>query len=112
WAQAAPDREFTYDGSNLVAESEAGRTVRAYAYGPGGMLAVTDFTWPAQVLDALGKRLPPTSVVTRPVVTDSQGSVVAILTDAGAVAATYQYDPFGKLLSADEAGGIPQTDVL
>ena len=82
-------RHAVWDGSNLLAELDQNNTlVKGYTWGPTGLLAVTDYTNPAQ----------PKTYLT---VADASGNIAALVDPlAGTVVASYHYDPYGKLLSA------------
>jgi RHS repeat-associated protein len=89
-------RKFVYDGWNLIAETDAdGHLLRSYTWGlsPGGALSPISAAGAlVQITDhSTGQSYFPTY--------DGNGNVVA-LTRAidGALAASYEYDPFGESL--------------
>jgi RHS repeat-associated protein len=45
-------------------------------------------------------------------VTDGLGSIVAVVGSNGAVAASYQYDPYGTVQAASNENGLPQTNLV
>ena len=81
-------RKLVYDGTNLVAELNGDNSIiDSYAWGPNGLMSVTDFTGesPTTYLTAL----------------DGNGNVVQLdNATTGAVAANFTYSPYGKLLTA------------
>jgi len=92
--QLASERRFIYDGWNVIAEMDATNTVeRSYLWGQdlsgtlqdaggvGGLLAIT---------------ITGTNVGTYLTTTDANGNVLGLVDSQGAVAATYEYGPFGE----------------
>jgi len=87
---------FAYDGANIVAETDANGTVlETFTWGQdmgggiGGLLLITDKRDPNNVQSYV-----PTY--------DGSGNVTSLLNaSTGAVAATYEYDPFGKWINKD-----------
>ena len=99
WDTTADDvLKFAYQGTNLVAELNGNNNlVTTYGWGPGGLLSVTDYTG--------------TTPTTYVAVLDAAGNTTSLVNPTtGAVAATFTYDPYGKLLSATgpAAGGKQQ----
>ncbi len=80
-------RKFVYDGRGLVAETDGANTLLiGYTWGPKGLLSVTDNRGSAPKVYMA--------------VLDGAGNVAALINSGtGAVAATYRYDPYGKLIS-------------
>jgi RHS repeat-associated protein len=95
-ADAGETRRYAWDGDRVTAEFDGANHLRtAYAWGPTGLLAVTDHT------PAAGG---PVAYVP---VLDGTGSVVALLAADGSVAATFRYDPYGNPVGpADLAAGV------
>ncbi|QOV88442.1 RHS repeat domain-containing protein [Humisphaera borealis] len=84
---------YAWEGERLIAEFDSNNTLRtSYVWGmgglAGGLLAVTDHT-------------PSSGPQTYTAIHDATGSLVGYLDSTGAVAATFRYDPYGVLLSAD-----------
>lgn len=92
---------FAYDGWNLLAEytaplvgNAAPTLYRSYAWGQslgggiGGLLSITDHSDPAH---------PHTYYPFY----DGNGNIMGLTDSTGQVAATYRYDPFGKLLASN-----------
>jgi RHS repeat-associated protein len=88
-ASGTKETRSVWDGQRLSAERDSDGTLYRYLHAPDG----TPLT--LQLTPAGG------APVTYSYHTDAQGSVVALTRDGtGAIAATYAYDAFGRLLSA------------
>jgi len=98
---ASTDVRFVYQGWNLVAELDANNSlsrIRTYAWGldlAGSLSATGGIGALVQFVDHTG-----TATAYLPGY-DGSGNVVALMQSSGAIAATYEYGPFGELLRKD-----------
>jgi len=81
--EAARWTESVWDGSQLAAEHDSDGTRYTYVWGPERTPLALEVVRPGQ------------AAVTYAYHTDALGSVVAITSPAGTVAASYRYDPYG-----------------
>jgi len=86
---------YAWDGSDLLAEFDGNnKLLRSFAYGPTGLLGITDYT--------------SGSAVTYVPVFDATGSVVELLDTSGNVVADYHYDAWGvRTASGPAANACP-----
>ena len=94
WTATGTTR-YAWDGSNLIAEFDGdNHLLRSFAYGPAGLLGITDYT--------------SGSPVTYVPVMDATGSIVQLLDTSGNVVADYHYDAWGvRTASGSAANACP-----
>jgi RHS repeat-associated protein len=94
WTLASTTR-YAWDGGNLLAEFDGNNNLlRSFAYGPTGLLGITDYT--------------SGSPVTYVPVMDATGSIVQLLDTSGNVVADFHYDAWGvRTASGPAAGACP-----
>jgi RHS repeat-associated protein len=91
WTLANTTR-FAWDGTNLIGEFDGNNTLlRSFAWGPTGLLGITDFT--------------SGSPLTYVPVKDATGSIVQLLDTNGNVVADFHYDAWGVRTAAGPAAG-------
>lgn len=100
------DRKFVYDGWNLLAEFDTsnGQVARTYVWG-------LDITGSLTASGGVGALLLQTTHVSGTttayhVAQDANGNVSALVASGGAIVATYEYDPFGQTMRAEESVGV------
>jgi RHS repeat-associated protein len=84
-AQGTKTYKYYYDGSDLIRVTDGTKTLWTYTWAGGKPVSMTD-----------------QNNVTYYPITNYRGDVVQIVDTAGAVKASYSYDPYGKVLSAGE----------
>lgn len=93
-AEGTTTIESLFDGQELVAERDSGGRIYRYLTGPAGEPLQLNITEPSGQVRRYAYQL------------DGLGNVIALTDASGAVAATYRYDPYGRIL---EVGGACPT---
>ena len=100
---------YTYDPDGLRKTKTVGSTTYKYFYDNTNLIRVTDgtqtlwtYTWdngkPVSMTDSAGNSYL--------IVTNYRGDVVELRDYNGEIAASYEYDPWGKVLLADESSSL------
>jgi RHS repeat-associated protein len=93
-ASAGVTNFFVYDGAQVVADVDAaGNMLRSYVWGPGidNLLSMTTYGGTTSTYYAIKDHL---------------GSVLALVDGTGAVAESYRYDAWGRVLEVRDAAGL------